>query len=234
MTSQYYGNRGNAVVDMQKYLNAKGAGLKVDGIWGQQTEQAYRKLLGGATTGGLTVLRTVGESDGDIEKRAAVKYGQIYQERRDDAAYQTQRKREQQEASIRDLEPVYASKLGAIGRDYAQKDQQNDNQTLARGMGRSSYAADLKESTRRAYESEGQEILRQKTQKIAQISRKIQELDGESRHKNNQLEREQQRAIAAEVERLKKQRDKELIAAIKYNNGLQQKVQSALLKNVRR
>jgi hypothetical protein len=233
LASRYYGSKNSAVADMQQYLNQRGASLKVDGIWGEQTERAYQKYMGGASASGGTLLSTVADSDQEIEKRAAQKYGQVYQDKKQDLSYQAGQKKAEYEASIGDLEPLYESKLKDLGQELAVQKQQQDNQTLARGMGRSSYASDLGRSTERAYEDEKNALLLQKAGKVAQISRKIQALDATLQHKSNLLEREQQRSVADEVEKLKKQRDKELIAAIKYNNSLTQKAGSALLRSIK-
>jgi len=40
------GDRGDSVVQLQEYLNAQGANLKVDGIWGPLTEAAYGQYDG--------------------------------------------------------------------------------------------------------------------------------------------------------------------------------------------
>ena len=43
MASSYYGTTGQDVIKLQQQLNKLGAGLKVDGIWGKNTETAYQK-----------------------------------------------------------------------------------------------------------------------------------------------------------------------------------------------
>ena len=45
--SAYYGSRGDAVKQIQRDLNAQGANLEVDGIWGEKTEQWYNKIMNG-------------------------------------------------------------------------------------------------------------------------------------------------------------------------------------------
>jgi hypothetical protein len=47
--SKYYGTKGDLVRRWQKELNKKGAGLKVDGIWGNKTESAYNRWGNGMT-----------------------------------------------------------------------------------------------------------------------------------------------------------------------------------------
>lgn len=58
--STYYGLRGNEALEWQKKLNALGAGLKEDGIWGAKTEAAYQKY--GSQLGGMNTTLPVNKA----------------------------------------------------------------------------------------------------------------------------------------------------------------------------
>lgn len=81
--SEYWGTRGDLAKEYQEWLNSQGAGLRVDGIWGKNTENAYQQNKsafeewlkskdagasgGDAGTGGTGTTTTAGINSGDLE-----------------------------------------------------------------------------------------------------------------------------------------------------------------------
>ncbi len=53
------GSYSSQTAEIQKQLNAMGAGLTVDGVWGPKTQAAYDKYMGGGKSGGTSGDRTV-------------------------------------------------------------------------------------------------------------------------------------------------------------------------------
>ena len=80
--SQYYGDTGSSVEETQTSLNAQGANLKVDGIWGGKTEAAYNTY--GTGTSAETPVDTTNTTsklltDAEISKTAKSFYDPQYQ-----------------------------------------------------------------------------------------------------------------------------------------------------------
>jgi hypothetical protein len=112
MAGKYFGTKGDAVLQMQKQLNALGAGLKEDGIWGKKTEAAYNRLSGripatqdaqNGSNGAQAVVPNEFDEDLQFEKDKA---------RRLTDAVQT---------SISRLDPEYKARLDALEKAYVGK-----------------------------------------------------------------------------------------------------------------
>ena len=65
------GGGGSDVASIQRQLNAMGANLDVDGIWGPLTEAAYNQFMGGGGGGGYTTADIVAGNDNAIAAAAA-------------------------------------------------------------------------------------------------------------------------------------------------------------------
>ena len=101
--SAYYGSRGDAVKQIQRDLNAQGANLEVDGIWGEKTEQWYNKIMNGGNYDPPSDAQILQQAE--AEKGA--KYDQAIAE--EEASYA--KLKEKLEQSIAALEPETQQKL---------------------------------------------------------------------------------------------------------------------------
>ena len=224
MASNYYGSRGNSVIEMQKFLNAQGASLKVDGIWGEETEAAYNAYntkINAKPSIGTTPLETTGASDQELAQKAANKYEAEYIGKLEDERFETQHKEKKLQQSIAALEPEYRQRLEELQSASAGQKPENANQALAQGMGRSSYYDELQKNTAAQEERATQQLSAEKTAKVAELNAQIDDLRLEMLYTEGKLSREKQSKIQQEIDKLKEERDKEIIDAIKYNNSLE-------------
>jgi len=73
------GGRGSSyssqTAEIQKQLNAMGAGLTVDGVWGPKTQAAYDKYMGGGKSGGTSGSgSSAGTGSGKSDEQAYLEY----------------------------------------------------------------------------------------------------------------------------------------------------------------
>lgn len=189
-----YGSRGEAVKTLQKRLNALGAGLRVDGVWGPKTQAAvetYKTKAANANVGA--------EKTNNVSPR--IEYMQV-------TPMTSAQKRSMAEAQI---DPAYDKQIRELEQEYARARQDNENEALKRGMSRSSYVLDVR-SALNAHKADDKSALEgERAAKIqaliAQLTQKDSEKAQSARKYNNdialQLEAMRQKQLDA-------QRDHEL------------------------
>lgn len=120
-----YGSRGSQVRDLQKQLNARGASLTVDGIWGPKTQAAYNKY-GGAS---ITSISNK-SSDYSVPGLSYISFTPLTEKQKLNIA-------------SAQVNPAYDAEMKALENEYKVAKQNNQNDALSRGMSRSSYVMDV-------------------------------------------------------------------------------------------
>ena len=239
MASAYYGSKGGKVLRAQKALNARGAALKEDGIWGDKTEQAYLKASGGLaelTLGGRGAANQAQRAPEQpplkpIEYRArdetqlsalAQALGAGYDQRLEDLQRGARDQQQRYEAQIEGLDPAYEKALAELEAAYAKNKQGVSDAALSRGMGRSSYVTDqlagLSQSELGAMDSARSERMKRE----GELSSLIAQLMGDTDQSAARLKRERAEAIASSIESMRQEDVKRGQEALMYNNQLSQ------------
>ena len=230
--SQYYGNKGTSVKDWQKKLNAMGAGLNVDGVWGDKTEAAYQSLVGSSGAGvnsassGTSVQYVTPNvmSDEQLRQIAGLTGKESYELQLSQLNSQYERDKAELEKKRSRVESDYGDTAAAIESAYDVRRDELSNQALARGMGRSSYALDMQD---RSYDQEQAALLvalQDKQRQIEDIDDSLATLSAVLAEGTDKLSRDRLDSIEAMVSKLKYEQSKAVLEAQKYNNDLQLKL----------
>lgn len=209
--SAYYGSRGDAVKQIQRDLNAQGANLVVDGIWGEKTEQWYDKIMNGGNYDPPSDAQILQQAE--AEKGA--KYDQAIAE--EEASYA--KLKEKLEQSIAALEPETQQKLDLLERNYRDNAEDIENNAIKRGIGRSSIFSDNLSENTDDYQRSTQSVIADKQARIAAYNAEIEEAERELEAERAALSQKRQQEIEAYVEKLKQQRQKEILQMLKYTNA---------------
>lgn len=185
----------NGVAAMQQQLNAQGASLKVDGIWGPKTDAAYTAAMqqsayqqgsypqagayGGAGAGyGSTDLGTLYQQVLGVLNPPSISY-----------AMPSNSSLAAENASI--LRPAYDHAITQRQQQTLYNRAEIDVDAASRGMGRSSYVTDVKD---RAMDAEAADIARLEGEYAAALAAAVQEQY--NRHLANKLAADQYNAQA--------------------------------------
>lgn len=225
MASKYYGTKGNNVIEIQKQLNKLGANLKVDGIWGKNTEAAYNTYKDyvegtGASPDSFKMLSYDPLSDEQIQniakQQADTKYDYQLNNAKQDADYDTYIL-EQKAAA---LTPQYDLKIKALQDAYAQKRKELSQTNLSKGMGRSSYAKDVQDQTFVSQQSDTDSLKSELNSSLKDIDDQINKVQMELLQDNETISSKKQADMLDTIASLQKERQNTLTKIIEYNNSL--------------
>ncbi len=165
-------NTREQVKDVQRRLNAAGAGLKEDGVWGPKTQAAYDAANGGA---GRALTDKIKSYASQI--LAALDVPQT--------KYETRGEKEIADDVAAWLRPSYDSAIADRRRATDTYRAEIDADALARGMGSSTYVSDLKS---RQLTNEARDIANLETEYAAALGKLVYDA----------LSKEEERAFEAE------------------------------------
>lgn len=222
--SKYYGSKGNSVISIQKQLNKLGANLKVDGIWGKNTESAYnayKNYLGASDPSStLSMMEYTPMTDEQItstaQQKADSEYDWQISQKNDSAAYDKYLL-EQKKGEVSN---TYDSKEKALQEAYAQTKKKLAEDTLSRGMGRSSYAKDVQDEANLAQSSDTLALREELSSDIKNIDDKIGKLELELLQSTEKLSKKKQKDMLKTISDLQTERQKTITKVIEYNNSL--------------
>ncbi|HWR22282.1 MAG TPA: peptidoglycan-binding domain-containing protein [Feifaniaceae bacterium] len=166
---------GNDVKAVQRQLNAAGARLTVDGVWGPKTEAAYRSLNGG---GGYAAQYGQGLNAFMQQMQAMLSVPEVSYTPQSEAALRAQIQsalRPQMDAAIAERREATKENAAAL-----------DVDAWARGMGRSTYLTDMKD---RQLDDEADDIARMEAEYSATLASLLMEA----------MEAERERALEAQM-----------------------------------
>ncbi len=224
MASTYYGSKGNSVIEVQKQLNKLGANLKVDGIWGKNTEAAYntyKSSLGNSNSG--TTVNMMGYTpltDAQIQQTAKQKADTKYDWQISQASQKADYNKYLLEQKKEALSPTYDAKEKALQAAYAKTKQKLAEDTLSRGMARSSYASDVQNEANSEQDSEITALKAELSSNIKNIDDQIGEIQLKLLQSNEELSQKKQAAMLDTIADLQAERQKTLIKVLEYNNSL--------------
>jgi len=138
---------------IQQQLNAQGASLKVDGIWGPKTDAAYKALNGNlnGSSGGMSYAQQQASMLNDF-------YQALLPMTSTPTISYTPRDSSEMRSEIATyLRPSYDSAIAAREAATVESNAALDADAWARGMGRSTYVTDVKQ---RSYAEEQADIAR--------------------------------------------------------------------------
>lgn len=222
--SKYYGSKGNSVISIQKQLNKLGANLDVDGIWGKKTEAAYnsyKNYLGTSDPSStLNMMKYTPPTDKQIKSSAQQKADSEYDwqisQKKDSAAYDKYLLEQKKgEASN-----TYDSKEKALQKAYAKTRKKLAEDTLSRGMGRSSYAKDVQNEANLAQSSDTLALREELSNDIKNIDDKIGKIELELLQSTEKLSKKKQDAMLKTISDLQTERQNTITKVIEYNNSL--------------
>ena len=234
MASSYYGTRGNSVIEMQKQLNKLGANLQVDGIWGKNTEaaySAYKDYLGDGSNSKTTInmLKYTPLTDEQIQNTAEQKAG-VYDaqiEKNNQDAENSKYTLEQKKAALSDQTNT---KQKALIDAYTKSRKKLAEDTLSKGMARSSYAKDEQDESVVEQNQEAASLNSELSSSLKDIDDKISTLQTDLLSSNNILSQKKQADILDTIQSLQKQRQDTLTKVIEYNNSVAFKLRNQKLK----
>ncbi len=167
------------VAQLQKQLNAIGANLKVDGIWGPKTDAAYAQANGpGPQSGGYGTMQASGYanySGGNVY--GGTDLNALYQQvlgvlSPPSISYAMPSRDELTAENSGILRPAYDQAILQRQRQTLQNRAEIDVDAASRGMGRSTWVTDVKD---RAMDSEADDIARMEGEYAAALSAAVQE-----------------------------------------------------------
>lgn len=164
MASRFYGAKGDAVRLIQRQLNKAGAGIHEDGVWGDETEEAYNKL-----SGQLLVSENSTDTTTSMQAVPADEYDQDLQFAKDKAKRLT----DAVQSSIERLDPDYKARLDALEKAYGGKKRDLQGETLSKGMERSSYSGEVQKDEYDQWRSGQAALLEEKKQKLEDLNADI-------------------------------------------------------------
>ncbi len=164
MANRFYGAKGNVVKLIQRQLNRAGAGIREDGLWGDETEDAYNRF-----SNQLLGSKNDGDTAGAAKAAPLTKYDQDLQFAQDKAKRLTQA----MQTSIQRLDPDYKMRLEALEKAYTKGQRDLQGTVLTRGMGRSSYAADIAENEYAKWRSDQAALLEEKKRSLEDLNADI-------------------------------------------------------------
>lgn len=211
-----YGSRGEEVKALQRRLNASGANLKVDGVWGPKTQAAFEAY--GTKTVNTSSNASKMNSNANAAKATYAAPKIEYMQ------YTPMTEAQKRSIARAQVDPAYDVQLKELEAGYAQARQDNENEALKRGMSRSSYVMDVR-SALDAHKAEDKSAL------IGERAARIQALIAELTQKDSekaQSARKYNNDIALQLEAM---RQKQLDAQRDYEIQLQKLSASAAKKS---
>ncbi len=243
MASQYYGTRGDSTKQMQLELNKLGAGLAVDGIWGDKTEAAYQKFFGSSSSstaysGGSASASGYNPSfkeytpmsDGELRRIAELTGLRSHELALNQLQSQYNRNKSDIELTKNRTEQDYTDKANAIAGAFSNKREQLSDYALSRGMGRSTYALDVQN---RAHSEERDMLLgnlNEKQRRIEDLDRDISNLSALLAEGVDKLSTTRLEQIEGLISKLKTEQQREAQAVMEYNNNLYFQMQNLKLR----
>ena len=231
MASQYYGTRGTSVREWQQKLNAGGAGLAVDGIWGPKTEAAYQSHMSG---GALPSGTYTGSSSSGVYPTGMVSFASLSDEemRRSAEAsvlpeYDTLHKRiqdnyaqtEKELGKLKESAVAGGEVEGArIRRYYDDAREGANNQALSRGLARSSIALNLQENVGKLEASSLDELGRSTAARLQEIDDELFSASRAREEALGDMEISKARALQKQMDALRKEQQDMLLKVQQYNN----------------
>lgn len=184
------------VAAVQRQLNAGGANLKVDGIWGPKTDAAYTAAQGGGTNAASYAAQSPYGAYGDPTGYMTTDLGSLYQQvfstlNPPTVSYSMPSRSELSYENASILRPSYDHAIEQRQRQTLTNRAEIDVDAASRGMGRSSYVTDVKD---RAMDSEAYDIARLEGEYAAALAAAVQQQY--DKHLQNKLAADQYNANA--------------------------------------
>lgn len=183
------------VAAIQQQLNAQGANLKVDGIWGPKTDAAYTASGGGYNATGYGSQSQYG-AYGNPDSYMTTDLSSLYQQvlttlNPPTVSYSMPSRSELSYENASILRPAYDHAIEQRQRQTLSNRAEIDVDAASRGMGRSSYVTDVKD---RAMDSEAYDIARLEGEYAAALAAAVQQQY--DKHLQNKLAADQFNANA--------------------------------------
>ena len=236
MASSYYGSKGNSVIEMQKRLNQLGAGIQVDGIWGQATENAYQKYVTQINQAGSKVQTAPNgaayyqydaKDDETLRKQAESTVGAEYDAQIKIEQAKAQKVKDALNQAIVQLDPQYRAKLDALEKEFLSDRQKFSEQALSRGMVRSSYYDSSIARSQQEEQKASNQVTQEYQMELADLNQQIAQTEQDLINTQGLLSAKRNTAVQKYLDSLIQKRDKTLFDMIKYNNSLLMKSQTA-------
>ncbi|MBE5780247.1 MAG: hypothetical protein E7328_00270 [Clostridiales bacterium] len=245
MASQYYGKSGDYIKEIQKLLNDKGASISVDGVWGDETEDAYQRLgtvvasaaaknSGGISTTknsyGLSYYNYDAPTDEELLEQARQAVAGEYDAKLSAEEEKTQRLTDALNRSIGELDPVYQQRLDVLDDQFEEARQYLANNALKRNMGRSTHYLNMVNEANADHLSMVDAINLEYRKEVDAINQEILDLQKELLSNKGVLSAQRQSAMQKYLDQLKSERDDRILAMVKYNNDVRETELSLLAK----
>ena len=234
--SQYYGKSGDYIKEIQKLLNDKGAGLSVDGVWGDETERAYQQLgsitasssLGGSSvstrqnSSGLSYYDYTAPSDAQLLERAQAAVSGEYDAMLAAEEEKAHRLTEALQRSISALDPAYQQRLDLLEEQFNETREYLANDALKRGMGRSTHYLGMVDKASDKHLTMVDRINQEYRDQVDVINQEILDVQRDLLSNKGMISAKQQSAMRKYLDQPMEDRDDRILAMVKYNNSVRE------------